>query len=250
MKWKDQLDNYTFNIPAHLQQETPFILPEQATFIDITIGQHASIVIQHAQRTSTQITITLEPYAQLSFSQWLAQENAYQTTIMGYQNHNSTLIFNGIYDYSIDATLTFYLHGQHSQATVICMLDAHNTTQHNFTTFQMHQAPYTTSSFLLKGLLQDKTRSTHQGMIHIDAQAHHTNATLNSRYLLIGNYAQAYTQPQLEVLNNDVECSHGSAIGSCDDNDLFYLATRGLNKKHAQKLICNAFFKNRKASIT
>lgn len=241
MKWKDPLDNYTLHIPANTHQESAIILPEQASSITIVVGQRASVIVQHIQLVSTEITITLKPYAHVQFTQSLAEEYAYHTTITCYQKEHSSFTFNGNYCYSVDAFLNVFLQGPHAQTMFTCIVNAQNSAQSTFSTLQKHQAPHTTSKFLLKGLLQHHARSTHTGMIHIDTNAHNTYATLQSRYLLLGNHAQAYAQPQLEVLNHEVECFHGSAIGSCNDEDIFYLASRGLDTHYAQQLICNAF---------
>lgn len=245
MKWKVRLDKlmdtYRLHIPPNTQQNETIFLPEHAPDIDIIVGQHASIMLHHIQQVSTEITIRLKPHARVHFVQTLAQEHNHQTTIICYQEGGSTFIFNGRYDYTINATLNLFLLGQQAHATISCIIDAQDSTQSSFNTLQMHQAPHTSSNFLLKGLLQNHAHSKHTGMIRIDAEAHNSDATLQSRYLLIGNHAQAYTEPQLEVLNKQVSCFHGSAIGSCNDDDLFYLATRGLNKEYAQQLICDAF---------
>jgi Fe-S cluster assembly scaffold protein SufB len=237
------MDNYTLHIPAYTQAQTPIIVPEQAASITIIVGQHASSILHHVQKVSTEITITLEPYAHLQFVQSLAQEYNHQTKVICYQKENSSVIFNGRYCYSIQAMLNFFLLGQQANTNISCIIEGQDSTQSNFNTLQMHQAADTTSAVLLKGLLQDHARSMHTGMIHIDLNAPNSNATLQSRYLLMGNDAQAYAQPQLEVLNHDVACFHGSAIGSCNDDDLFYLASRGLDTKNAQQLICDAFLK-------
>lgn len=243
MKWKAPLDNYIVHIPAYTKQNNIILLPDQATSIAITIGKHASVTLHHIQRISTNITITLESYAQVNFTQWLAKDNTYFTTMTCHQDHNSTFTFIGQYHYNIDATLTMILHGEYAQAAITCTVNAHNNVKSNLHTTQIHKAPHTTSNLSLKGLLYDHTQSIHKGMIHIDAQAHHTDATLQSRYLLMSNKAQAITEPHLEVLNAQVKCFHASAIGTCSNNDLFYLAVRGINKQSAQQLIADAFLK-------
>ena len=90
--------------------------------------------------------------------------------------------------------------------------------------------------------MRDQARSVHLGMIHIDEGAQRVQADLSSRYLLLSNQAQAYTVPSLEVLTDDVHCSHASAIGSFDQEQLFYMMSRGLSVSLAKGLLADAFF--------
>lgn len=109
-------------------------------------------------------------------------------------------------------------------------------------TLQRHQAENTTSDLLIKGCLKDRARSVYQGLIQVDEGAQRTDAYQANRNLLLSDTARADSIPGLEILANDVRCTHGATIGTLDDEQLFYLMARGLPRTHAQRLIVEGFF--------
>jgi Fe-S cluster assembly protein SufD len=118
-------------------------------------------------------------------------------------------------------------------------------TQHlDYDTFQEHMAPSTTSDFAFKGALRDKARTVWRGMIRVEEGAQKTNAYQENRNLLLSKTAHADSIPGLEILANDVRCTHGATLGQVDREQLFYLMTRGLNRAEAERLIVRGFFQD------
>jgi Fe-S cluster assembly protein SufD len=118
-------------------------------------------------------------------------------------------------------------------------------TQHlDYDTFQEHVAPSTTSDFAFKGALRDKARTVWRGMIRVEEGAQKTNAYQENRNLLLSKTAHADSIPGLEILANDVRCTHGATLGQVDRDQLFYLMTRGLNRAQAERLIVRGFFQD------
>jgi Fe-S cluster assembly protein SufD len=118
-------------------------------------------------------------------------------------------------------------------------------TQHlDYDTFQEHMAPSTTSDFAFKGALRDKARTVWRGMIRVEEGAQKTNAYQENRNLLLSKTAHADSIPGLEILANDVRCTHGATLGQVDRDQLFYLMTRGLNRAQAERLIVRGFFQD------
>ncbi|HLF00015.1 MAG TPA: Fe-S cluster assembly protein SufD [Gaiellaceae bacterium] len=116
-------------------------------------------------------------------------------------------------------------------------------TQHlDYDTFQEHIAPDTTSDFAFKGALRDKARAVWRGMIRVEEGAQKTNAYQENRNLLLSKTAHADSIPGLEILANDVRCTHGATLGQVDREQLFYLMTRGLSRPEAERLIVRGFF--------
>jgi Fe-S cluster assembly protein SufD len=118
-------------------------------------------------------------------------------------------------------------------------------TQHlDYDTFQEHIAPSTTSDFAFKGALRDTARAVWRGMIRVEEGAQKTNAYQENRNLLLSKTAHADSIPGLEIMANDVRCTHGATLGQVDREQLFYLMTRGLTRSEAERLIVRGFFQD------
>ena len=109
-------------------------------------------------------------------------------------------------------------------------------------TLQRHLQPNCTSDLLIKGCLKDKARSVYQGLIQVAKDAQRTDAYQANRNLLLSDQARADSIPGLEILANDVRCTHGATLGYIDPEHLYYLMARGLPPLDAQRLIVEAFF--------
>ena len=112
----------------------------------------------------------------------------------------------------------------------------------DFRTFQDHAAPDTTSELLFKGALADHSRSVYTGLIRVRPNARGTVAFQTNRNLKLSEHAWAESVPNLEIENNDVKCSHASAVGPVDPEQRFYLESRGVPTDEAEKLIVAGFF--------
>ena len=118
-------------------------------------------------------------------------------------------------------------------------------TQHlDYDTFQEHIAPSTTSDFAFKGALRDSASAVWRGMIRVEEDAQKTNAYQENRNLLLSKSAHADSIPGLEILANDVRCTHGATLGQVDREQLFYLMARGLSRAEAERLIVRGFFQD------
>jgi Fe-S cluster assembly protein SufD len=118
-------------------------------------------------------------------------------------------------------------------------------TQHlDYDTFQEHIAPNTTSDFAFKGALRDHASTVWRGMIRVEKDAQKTNAYQENRNLLLSKDAHADSIPGLEILANDVRCTHGATLGQVDREQLFYLMARGLSRAEAERLIVRGFFQD------
>jgi Fe-S cluster assembly protein SufD len=109
-------------------------------------------------------------------------------------------------------------------------------------TLQRHQVDHTTSDLLIKGALKDRARSVYQGLIQVSEGAQSTDAYQANRNLLLSSKARADSIPGLEILANDVRCTHGATIGQVDEEQIFYLMARGLARSVAQRLVVEGFF--------
>jgi Fe-S cluster assembly protein SufD len=118
-------------------------------------------------------------------------------------------------------------------------------TQHlDYDTFQEHMAPHTTSDFAFKGALRDEASVVWRGMIRVEKDAQKTNAYQENRNLLLSEQAHADSIPGLEILANDVRCTHGATLSQVDRDQLFYAMARGLTRADAERLIVRGFFQD------
>lgn len=116
------------------------------------------------------------------------------------------------------------------------------TQMHDFRTLQDHEAPKTTSDLLFKGAVEDESRAVYSGLIRIRKGAAGTNAFQTNRNLVLTDGAHADSVPNLEIEENDVRCSHASAVGPVDEDQRYYLEARGLPPDVANRLIVLGFF--------
>jgi Fe-S cluster assembly protein SufD len=114
----------------------------------------------------------------------------------------------------------------------------------SYNTLQRHLAPRTTSDLLFKGALNGNSRSVWRGMIYVAPGARHIDGYQANRNLVLDPAARSDSIPGLEILNNDVRCTHGSTVGKIDQEQLFYLLSRGIPKKEAEQLIIQGFFED------
>ena len=109
-------------------------------------------------------------------------------------------------------------------------------------TQQNHLAPNTTSDLLFKGALKGKSRSVWQGMIYVAPGAQKTDGYQANRNLVLDARARADSIPGLEILADDVRCTHGATVGKLEAEPLFYLKSRGIPQDEAEKLVVEGFF--------
>jgi Fe-S cluster assembly protein SufD len=118
-------------------------------------------------------------------------------------------------------------------------------TQHlDYDTFQEHIAPNTESDFAFKGALRGSATAVWRGMIRVEEGAQKTNAYQENRSLLLSDTAHADSIPGLEIMANDVRCTHGATLGRVDREQMFYLMARGLSRAEAERLIVRGFFQD------
>ena len=136
----------------------------------------------------------------------------------------------------------FSLAGPGSQAYVHGFMFGDQRQHFHLHTLQRHLVDHTTSDLLIKGCLKDRARSIYQGLIQVSEGAQRTDAYQANRNLLLSDTARADSIPGLEILANDVRCTHGATIGHVDPEQMYYLMARGLPPAEAQRLIVEGFF--------
>jgi Fe-S cluster assembly protein SufD len=138
-----------------------------------------------------------------------------------------------------DIELKFKAEGGEAYVDGLYML---NGSQHHDTHSVIdHTVPNCTSHQSYKGVLNDKSRGVFNGKVFVRENAHGTDAHQSNKNLLLSNDARVDTKPQLEIFNDDVKCAHGATVGQLEEEELFYLLTRGLPQTLAKNLLTYGF---------
>jgi Fe-S cluster assembly protein SufD len=134
------------------------------------------------------------------------------------------------------------LDGQGGSAELLAAYLGDGAQIHDFRTLQEHAAPRTTSDLVFKGAVADVARSVYSGMIRMRRGARGSHAFQTNRNLVLSEGAHADSVPNLDIQENDVRCSHASAVGPIDAEHRFYLESRGIPGPAAERLILLGFF--------
>jgi len=131
--------------------------------------------------------------------------------------------------------------GEGGRSDLLAVAVAKRQQEFDARTLQDHISPHTASDLLYKNALDDRARTTFGGLIRVEPHAHFTDAYQKVRNLLLSDDAEANSMPGLEILADNVRCTHGATSGQIDEDELFYLRTRGITTKMAQRLLVTGF---------
>ncbi len=153
--------------------------------------------------------------------------------------YNSTNINLGAKLSRHDIHLKFNAEGGEAFVDGLYMLSGN---QHHDTHSEIdHALPNCVSHQNYKGVLNDKSRGVFNGKVFVRENASGTDAKQSNKNLLMSNDARVDTKPQLEIFNDDVKCAHGATVGQLEEEELFYLLSRGLNETLARNLLTYGF---------
>ncbi len=190
------------------------------------------------------VHFTLEEGAKLNTTSHVgyAQTARFETHRI-YQKSDSTYtsLFTAISPKRMRTSVRTKLLGEGSHASISSLAALKNEEESHMHILVEHLAERCTSSQLVKNLLDDKSISSFEGKIWVDAKAQQTNAYQLNQNCLLSDTCKAYSKPNLEIFADDVKASHGSTTGQVDPEQLFYLRSRGFSKKAAKKLLLHAF---------
>jgi Fe-S cluster assembly protein SufD len=223
--------------------------PFTRTLIVVGTGACATIVERHTETWSLGLSLTdvmIGDGAQVKFVYVQNTSSAgffsVQRARLGRDSKLTTLNFaiGGSFsktDVEVD------LNGQGAESDMLGLVFGDKDQQFDFHTLQGHRAPDTRSDLLFKSALDGSSHSKYTGVISIGKDAPRSEAYQANRNLLLSDDARADTEPKLEILIDDVaRCTHGATIGPVDDEQLFYLRSRGLDTDTASRLIVEGFF--------
>jgi Fe-S cluster assembly protein SufD len=134
------------------------------------------------------------------------------------------------------------LDGRGAQGRMSGLYFADGNQHFDHDTQQNHMAPDTTSDLLFKGALVDRSRSVWQGMIYVAPGAQKTDGYQANRNLILSKQARADSIPGLEIMADDVRCTHGATVGQLEEEPIYYLMTRGVPREQAERIVIDGFF--------
>lgn len=219
------------------------VIAEENAQVKLLVCDHA---VDDVKFVVTQVTeIYAGADAQVDFYE--LEENSVKVVrlnaLFSEQKERSNVITSGItlHNGYTRNNYRFRLLGEHAEAHVgglaICDKDQHID---NFA-FLDHAVPNCTSNELFKYVLQEKSTGVFCGKIRVEKDAQKTQAYQNNRNLCMSEDARIYSKPQLEIYADDVKCSHGLTTGQLDEDALFYMRARGIDKEEARLLLMVAF---------
>lgn len=220
--------------------------------IAVDDGGEASVVVHLRSRHEDDLIVVPQIAAALGANARLAvtlvQNWGYATRSMGNANaavgRDSTLRFAevGVGAKLARLHLDVRLPGRGSTADVVGAYFGEEEQTLDYRYFMKHIGTNTRSDMFLKGAVEDDARSVFTGMIRIEETGQKTEAFQTNRNLILSDGASAQSVPNLEILANDVKCGHGSTVGPLDDGQRYYLMSRGLGAKRADRLQVHGFF--------
>ncbi len=164
-----------------------------------------------------------------------------QRTLAAKDSNLDTLVVNlGAEVARVD--LNARLEGPGARSEMLGLYFARGRQHFDHNTRQDHVSPGANSDLLYKGALYDRSKAIFRGVIRVFPGAQKTDAYQTNRNLLLSEEAEAVSLPNLEIEADDVKCSHGATVGHLDDEEMFYLLSRGLNKEQAERLVIFGFF--------
>lgn len=248
----------TITIPKETKIEEPIEISfsgedQTATFPHVLIvveeGSKATIVETYSSPaksfTNAAVQIVVEDNASLTHYR-VQKESAEgfhigttEVTLCRGSHYDATSINIGAALSRHDIEVKFTEEGSEAFVDGLYML---NGTQHADThSIIDHTVPNCTSHQNYKGVLNEKSRAVFNGKVFVRENAHGTDAQQSNKNLLLSNDARVDTKPQLEIFNDDVKCSHGATVGQLEEEELFYLLTRGLPEPLARNLLTYGF---------
>ncbi len=141
-----------------------------------------------------------------------------------------------------EIALSVMMCGDSSKITVVGLCAIAGQQVVTIKTEQIHCGKYSKSNLVVQGLITDEARFTYDGMIRIEKDACGTYALQNNKNILLSSTAVAISVPNIEVLNHDVQCYHGAAVGKFNVHQMQYMQSRGLDKVMIQQLLVQELF--------
>ena len=249
------------DVPRGVHVEAPIVIDVYSdvdggltcphTVVRAAQGSSVAVFERHRSGDADQLVVPMveldaAPDARIGYL--IAQQLGNATTSLGHQVARadqqahvvcSTAAFGGSY---ARVRADFRLVGRGASGDLLSAYFGDGDQMLDFRTFQDHDAPDTTSNLLFKGAVTGQAQSVYSGLIRVSEDAPGTNAFQTNRNLKLSDDAWAYSVPNLEIEQNQVACSHASTVGEIDEEQRYYLESRGVPTTIAEQLLVSGFF--------
>lgn len=155
-----------------------------------------------------------------------------------------------VFMHDMSGKFTFELAHSKVEVDIYGLFTGNNSDQFTIETIQHHTAPGAVSNLFIKGVFDDKSRFNYQGLIRIEKSGQQSHAYQKNQNLILSPHTFVESKPYLEILANDVFCTHGSTTGKLNEEQLFYLKSRGISQEIAQKALVDGFIQEILEKIT
>jgi Fe-S cluster assembly protein SufD len=157
-----------------------------------------------------------------------------------------TLIFNKPGDYvvffeNLSGEFSFRIEAENVNLEIYGLYVGKGNDQFTIKTTQHHIAPNSSSNLLIKGIFFDQAKFFYRGLVRIEKGAQKSHAYQKNQNLVLSSNVDIDSKPDLEILANDVFCTHGSTTGYLNEEQIFYLKSRGLEESQAKNLLIEGF---------
>jgi len=229
-------------LQASVNTQRITIIVEEDAHITIHDMSLASV---NAEHVNCLVEVIVHDYAQVTFVTLRDQSTFVneRSHLSFHLNNNSMLHYASLLtgNHSMRSSLEVIMHGEHAQADVngVWLLDGNRVI--DMTTLQQHAGAHNTSKLRIKSAVRDHARSIYRGTVHVAVDACGTSAAQENKNILLSEHASACSIPNLEALNNDIYCAHGTAVGQLDAEQLLYMQARGIAYKQAQRMLLQGF---------
>ena len=193
------------------------------TVVELVVGQNAKLTYLNAQDLNERSLVFGNQRADV------ARDGKLEWGVLGFGSANGRV------------RMVTTLSGPGAEARVTGAYAPHGRQHVDYDTYQEHAAENCISDLAFRGILNDRSSSVWRGMIKVDPGAQQTDAFQECRNLLLTKRAHADAIPGLEILANDVRCTHAAAVAQIDTDQLFYLRSRGLGEGAARRLVIEGF---------
>ncbi|MPZ54752.1 MAG: Fe-S cluster assembly protein SufD [Acidimicrobiia bacterium] len=254
-------DGVWVRVPDNHVSETPLIVDMQSTqtgvisfprlVVELGSNSEAAVILVHRGETSTHtvpdVFLDVGDGARLRFLevQGFGAESVgvvHQRVRIG-RDGNVRLGEVGLGGRIGRLDITIEMEGNGSSSEVIGVFFGERDQTMDYRMVMNHIGRNTSSDVFLKGAVEDEAQSVFTGLLRIEEDAAGTSAFETNRNLVLSDGAKAHSVPNLEILNNDVICGHGSSVGPLEEANLYYLMSRGLSRERAERLLMKGFFR-------
>lgn len=265
-EWKTEMDSIVSKQLTDRQTSIHITLPKDTNCGTITITQDGeknasyNLFITAAPRSSATFMIDKKESSIMSgeIIRIIAEEGSKVEIITAQQTRDTTIFSHRDARILKNATVNWTeiaLGGTYVRSHTINDLAAEGATgnitalflasgkqQYDLYTASLHNAPETNSDIVTKGAVTDSAKALSRGLVEINANAANSNGYEQQDALLLSETAEADAIPNLVIHNHNVKCSHGSTVGQVNKETLFYLMSRGLTRKSAERMLIEGFF--------